>query len=149
MSTSRTRGHFLVWSIARPARADSRRKSPLPALSTGPWATATSSSGSRSSDSPVRTGGAFGGGDGRSHRIATSASDVWRSCFRAAVTNKQSLSYYQQAIDVARQAHSTSIGLRMALHTCGHFDCRIGDLAHAEGYNRQAIELEAQVPAVR
>ena len=57
---------------------------------------------------------------------------------------KQALSYYQRAIDVARQAHSTYWTAKW-LYTIAATSIAIGDLARAEEYNRQAIELEAQV----
>ena len=57
---------------------------------------------------------------------------------------KQALSYYQQAIDAARQAHSTYWTAKWVYAIAAAL-IAIGDLARAEDYNRQAIELEAQV----
>ena len=58
--------------------------------------------------------------------------------------DKSALSYYQQAIDAARQAHSAYWTAKWA-YTIAATSIAIGDLAHAEEFNRQAIELEAQV----
>jgi CHAT domain-containing protein/tetratricopeptide (TPR) repeat protein len=54
------------------------------------------------------------------------------------------LSYYQQALDAARQAHNTYWTAKW-VYTIAATSIAIGDLARAEDFNRQAIELEAQV----
>jgi CHAT domain-containing protein/Tfp pilus assembly protein PilF len=57
---------------------------------------------------------------------------------------KKAFSFYQQAIDAARQAHSTYWTAKW-LYDIAATSIAIGDLAHAEEYNRQAVELEAKV----
>ena len=57
---------------------------------------------------------------------------------------KKAFSFYQQAIDAARQAHSTYWTAKW-LYSIAATSIAIGDLAHAEDYNRQAVELEAKV----
>lgn len=56
----------------------------------------------------------------------------------------QALDLYQQAIAAARQAHSTYWTAKW-LCTAAAASIAMGDLAHAEEYNHQAIELEAQL----
>jgi len=57
---------------------------------------------------------------------------------------KKAFSFYRQAIDAARQAHSTYWTAKW-LYNIAATSIAIGDLAHAEEYNRQAVELEAKV----
>ena len=57
---------------------------------------------------------------------------------------KKALSSYQQAIDAARQAHSTYWTAKW-VYTIAATSIATGDLARAEDYNRQAVELEAKV----
>ena len=57
---------------------------------------------------------------------------------------KKAFSFYQQAIDAAREAHSDYWTAKW-LYNIAAASIAGGDLAHAEDYNRQAIELEAKV----
>jgi CHAT domain-containing protein/Tfp pilus assembly protein PilF len=57
---------------------------------------------------------------------------------------KKAFSFYRQAIDAARQAHSAYWTAKW-VYTIAAASIATGDLAHAEDYNRQAIELEAKV----
>lgn len=56
----------------------------------------------------------------------------------------KALVYYQQAIDVAQQAHSPYYTAKW-LYEIAAMSIAAGDLAGAEDYNRRALELEAQI----